>query len=149
MTVLALHKLARQVLMDYTQNMEAEQGFNYTMYLPKANNSNTDMHEEKIKITLRSVLGLAIILTNIALLIFYRHKSKKADITLLILGNLTGSDIILGIMVLLRLALTSIGSRYQIEACILASQLTMAGCALSSLMSAWCIFLLSCQVCIV
>ncbi len=133
--------------MDYTQNMEAEDGFNYTMNLPKANNSNTDIHEEKIKITLRAVLGLSIILTNTALLVFYKYKSKKADITFLILGNLTGSDILLGTMVLLRLALTSIGSRYQIGACRL-GQLTAAGCVLSSLMSAWCIFLISCQVCI-
>ena len=128
--------------------MEAEHVFNNTMCPTNSSNSSPEIYVEKWTITLRAVLGLAIVSTNIALVIFYKYKSKKADITLLILGNLTGSDILLGMMVLLRLALTSVASRYQIEACLLAGQLTAAGCVLSSLMSAWCIFLLSCQVCI-
>ncbi len=138
--------------------MEAGHVFNYTMYPPNSTNTSTDIYEIT-KLTSvsstsstvythtagRAIIGLSIILTNIALVIFYKYKSKKADITFLILGNLTGSDILLGVILLLRSLWILITSRYQIEACRL---LFSVGGAVSSLMSAWCIFLLSYQVCI-
>ncbi len=103
------------------------------------------MNEEISKtlvITGHAGIGVAIILTNIALLIFYKQKSKKTDITFLILANLTTSDIIFGMAFLIRLALVLAEPPYVAEACDIILSVAM----MSTVISGWCILLLSCQV---
>ncbi len=129
--------------------MEAENVFNNTVYPLNKNNSDTGIPVNDKILNLatagRAVIGMIIVLTNIALLIFYKHRSIKADIlvTLLFLANLTGSDILFGAILLIRSVWILATSRYHIEACRL---IFGVGGVVSSLMSAWCIFLLSCQV---
>ncbi len=64
--------------------MEAENVFNNTVYQLNNNNSDTGIPVNdkitKLATAGRAVLGMSIVLTNIALLIFYKHRSKKADI---------------------------------------------------------------------
>ncbi len=124
--------------------MEGEQVFNNTVLYPVNSNKSrhTDMYEKTLVLMGHAGIGVAIVLTNIALLIFYKQKSKKTDITFLILANLTTSDIIFGMAFLIRLALVLAVPAYLAEACRI---ILSVGC-MCIIISGWCIFLLSCQV---
>ncbi len=114
-------------------------------FFDNSQKSNGDMFEQIttfVELGVHPALGLAIVLTNIALLILYKHKSQTKEITLVFLSNLTISDIIFGIMLLVRFTVVLTGLEYQIEAC----RLILSFGAMSVTMSGWCIFLLSCQV---
>ncbi len=78
-----------------------------------------------------------------ALLLFYKHKAQKKEITLLFLASLTSSDITLGIFVIIRVILVVTEPPYLTEACRI---IFVFGGVICILMSAWCIFLLSWQV---
>ncbi len=124
--------------------MEAE--LNATMETLNNNDSDTDMHEIIAKILVYAVqpsIGLAIILTNIALLIFYRHKAHSKDVTFLLLTNLTVSDILLGVVLLMKFIFVIAAPQYLTEACRVISGV---GGPLSCTMSVWCIFLIFYQV---
>ncbi len=51
---------------------------------------------------MQPLLGLVIVITNVLLLYFYRQRSQGREITLIFLGNLTASDILLGVILLIR-----------------------------------------------
>ena len=123
--------------------MEFDSGFNRTVNTPDSYNSNHDIIEQIMLYAVQPSIGLAIILTNIVLLIFYKHKSQKKEITLLFLANLAGSDISVGVIIIVNRILESlIEPEYQIELC-----RYVIGVALgSTIVSAWSIFLLSYQV---
>ncbi len=120
--------------------------YNTVLHPVNINNSHrTGMNEEisKTLVTMgQAGIGVVIVLTNIALLIFYKQKSKKTDITFLILANLTTSDIIFGMAFIIRVALILAEPPYLTEACHIILSVGM----MSTVTSGWCIFLLSCQV---
>ena len=124
-------------------SMESDSEFNRTVNTPDSNNANRDIIEQILLYAVQPSIGLAIILSNIVLLIFYKHKSQKKEITLLFLANLTGSDISLGVLIIVHRILESlIEPEYQIEVCRYVSGVALG----STIVSAWSIFLLSYQV---
>ncbi len=131
--------------------MEDNHTSNNTIYTAYSNGVIIDMHawyEQFTKTLILAIqpgIGLAITLTNVALLIFYKRKSTKMDITFLFLANLTGSDILFGVSFLVRFLLILVDSQYM-EAC---RTIFVFGVVQCTLMSGWCIFLLSFQVLLV
>ena len=123
--------------------MEANSGFNKIVDTPVRNNTDPDMLDQIISYTVQPSIGLAIILTNIALLLFYRHKSQKREITLLFLTSLTSSDVAMGTFVLIRFLLALTEPQYFTQACRI---IIAFGGMVCPLVSAWCILLLSYQV---
>ncbi len=96
-----------------------------------------------LEMAIQPVIGLLIILLNIGLIIFHKRKAGCNKATFTILSNLTISDIIFGSMFVLRFILILVAPKHLTEIC---RFIFGFGAVISTTMSGWCIFLLSCQV---
>ncbi len=96
-----------------------------------------------LSIIVQPIIGAAIILINILLIIFFKQKSQRKEITFLFLTNLAISDMQFGAGLITRALFLVAIPQYFTDYC---RFLFSFGAILPVMMSAYCIFLISLQV---